>query len=144
MELGINYKFIFRRKLQQNNFRGLNLGNIFENIIDSCLNNFFVKSDMVQQWSADWVLLSLSCNWKEICLGFLSLIYNEIKTFVRLHFIAFFHLISLTVVHKGRQQKSRKRQWKRSSVGQQNIFFIFLSEFNLEISPKNATKHRVA
>ena len=31
---------------------------------------FFVKLDIVQQWSADWVLLSLSCNWKEICLVF--------------------------------------------------------------------------
>ena len=47
---------------------------------------FFVKLDIVQQWSADWVLLSLSCNWKEICLGFLSLIYNGIKTLVRSHF----------------------------------------------------------
>ena len=77
-----------------------------------------------------------------------------------LHFVAFFHVASLfstgvdnkkvgvdnekaleltnsTVFHRGRQQKS-------SRAGQQNIFFIFQPDFNVEISPKNATKHPVA
>ena len=70
-----------------------------------------------------------------------------------LHFVAFFHVASLfstrvdnekaleltnsTVFHRGRQQKS-------SRAGQQNIFFKFQPDFNLEISPKNATKHPVA
>ena len=77
-----------------------------------------------------------------------------------LHFIAFFHVASLlstgvdnekvgvdnkkaleltnsTVFHRGRQRKS-------SRAGQQNSFFIFQSDFNIEISPKNATKHPVA
>ena len=68
---------------------------------------------------------------------------------------------SLTVFHKGRQQKSggnnkkaleltnstvfhRGRQQKSSRAGQQNNFFIFQPDFNVEISPKNATKHPVA
>ena len=77
-----------------------------------------------------------------------------------LHFVAFFHVASLfstgvenkkvgvdnkkaleltnsTVFHRGRQQKS-------SRAGQQNNFFIFQPDFNVEISPKNATKHPVA
>ena len=80
--------------------------------------------------------------------------------FSLLHFAAFFHVYSLffkgvdnkkvgvdnekaleltnsTVFHKG-------RQWKSSRAGQQNIFFIFQPDFNVEISPKNATKHPVA
>ena len=74
-----------------------------------------------------------------------------------LHFVAFFHVASLfstgvdnetvgvdnekaleltnsTIFHRGRQQKS-------SRAGQQNNFFIFQPDFNVEISPKNATKH---
>ena len=78
-----------------------------------------------------------------------------------LHFVAFFHVASLfstgvdnkkvgvdnekaleltnsTVFQRSRQQKS-------SRAGQQNIFFfIFQPDFNVEISPKNATKHPVA
>ena len=77
-----------------------------------------------------------------------------------LHFVAFFHVASLfstgvdnkkvgvdnekaleltnsTVFHRGRQQKS-------SRAGQQNIFFILQPDFNVKISPKNATKHPVA
>ena len=84
-----------------------------------------------------------------------------------LHFVAFFHVASLlsagvdnekvgvdnkkvgvvneksleltnsNVFHRGRQQKS-------SRAGQQNNFFIFQSDFNIEISPKDATKHPVA
>ena len=46
-------------------------------------------------------------------------------------------LTNSTVFHRGRQQKS-------SRTGQQNIFFIFQPDFNVEISPKNATKHPVA
>ena len=77
-----------------------------------------------------------------------------------LHFVAFFPC-NLTVFHRGRQRKSgdgnekaleltnrtvfhRGRQQKSSRAGQQNIFFIFQPDFNLEISPKNATKHLVA
>ena len=77
-----------------------------------------------------------------------------------MHFVAFFHVASLlstgvdnekvgvnnekdqeltnsTFFHRGRQRKS-------SRAGQQYIFFIFQSDFNIEISPKNATKHPVA
>ena len=77
-----------------------------------------------------------------------------------LHFVAFFHVASLlstgvdnkkvgidkekaleltnsTVFHRGRQLKS-------SRAGKQNIFFKFQPDFNVEISPKNATKHPVA
>ena len=76
-----------------------------------------------------------------------------------LHFVAFFHVASLfstgvdnkkvgvdnekaleltnsTVFHRGRQQKS-------SRAGQQNILFIFHPDFNVEVSPKNVTKHPV-
>ena len=79
---------------------------------------------------------------------------------ILLHFVAFFHVASLfstgvenkkvgvdnkkaleltnsTVFHRG-------RQWKSSRAGQQNNFFIFQPDFNVEISPKNATKHPVA
>ena len=41
------------------------------------------------------------------------------------------------VFHRGRQLKS-------SRAGQQNNFFRFQPDFNIEISPKNATKHPVA
>ena len=72
---------------------------------------------------------------------------------ILLHFVAFFHVASLfstgvdnekaleltnsTVFHRG-------RQWKNSRAGQQNHVFIFQPDFNVEISPKNATKHPVA
>ena len=46
-------------------------------------------------------------------------------------------LTNSTVFHRG-------RQWKSSRAGQQNIFFIFQHDFNIEILPKNATKHPVA
>ena len=46
-------------------------------------------------------------------------------------------LTNSTVFHRSRQRKS-------SRAGQQNIFFIFQPDFNIEISPKNATKHPVA
>ena len=46
-------------------------------------------------------------------------------------------LTNSTVFHRGRQQKS-------SRAGQQNNFFIFQYDFNIEILPKNATKHPVA
>ena len=32
----------------------------------------------------------------------------------------------------------------KSRAGKQNIFFIFQPDFNVKISPKNATKHPVA
>ena len=88
-----------------------------------------------------------------------SLFSKELELHL-LHFVAFFHVASLfstgvdnkkvgvdnekaleltnsTVFHRGRQRKS-------SRAGQQNIFFIFEPDFNVEISPKNATKHPVA
>jgi hypothetical protein len=69
-----------------------------------------------------------------------------------LHFVAFFHVASLfstgvdnekggvdnekaleltnsTVFHRG-------RQWKSSRAGQQNTFFIFQPDFNVEYNPK--------
>ena len=49
-----------------------------------------------------------------------------------LHFVAFFQC-SFTVVYRGRQRKSGGRQWKSSRAGQQNIFFIFQPDFNIEI-----------
>ena len=69
-----------------------------------------------------------------------------------------FFLCSLTVFHRGRQQKSGGRKWKSSwadkqhcfprvrwwKSSRQNHFFIFHSDFNVEISPKNATNHPVA
>ena len=84
---------------------------------------------------------------------------TEQETFL-LHFVAFFHVESLlstgvdnkkvgvdnekaleltnsAVFHRGRQLKSsRARQ-------QNNFFFTFHPDFNVEISPKNATKHPV-
>ena len=82
------------------------------------------------------------------------------NTVVLLHFVVFFRVTSLfstgvdnkkvgvgnekaleltnsTVFHRGRQRKI-------SRAGQQNIFFIFQPDFNIEISPKDATKHPVA
>ena len=82
---------------------------------------------------------------------------------IEIPFVAFcsFFPCSLTVFHRGRQQKvgvdnekplepknstvfHRDRQWKSSRAGQQNTFFIFQPDFNIETSPKNATKHPVA
>ena len=76
-----------------------------------------------------------------------------LQTFLLLHFVVLFHVASLfstgvdnekaleltisTVFHRG-------RQWKSSRAGQQNISFIFQPDLNIEISPKNATKHPVA
>ena len=85
---------------------------------------------------------------------------NSVTRKCLLHFVAFFHVASLfstgvdnqkvgvdnekaleltnsTVFHRG-------RQWKSSRAGKQNIFFIFQPDFNIEISPKNVTKHPVA
>ena len=61
-------------------------------------------------------------------------------------FVAFcsFFPCSLTFFHRGRKQKSGGRQQKSSRAGQQNNFFIFQPDFNVQISPKNATKHPVA
>ena len=64
--------------------------------------------------------------------------------FSLLHFVAFFHVDSL--FYKGvdtRQQKSGDRQWKSSRAGQQNIIFILQPDFNVKLSPKNATKQPV-
>ena len=67
-----------------------------------------------------------------------------------LHFLAI--PCSLTVFHRGRQLKSGGRQL--FSIGVHNekaleldnriVFYIFQPDFNVEISPKNATKHPVA
>ena len=77
-----------------------------------------------------------------------------------LHFVAFFHVASQ--LSTGIDNKKvgvdnekaleltnstvfyRGRQWKSSRAGQQNIFFIFQPDFNIEISPENATKQPVA
>ena len=79
-------------------------------------------------------------------------------------FVAFcsFFPCSLTVFHMGRQQKSGGRQQKSSRADKQlcfpqgqtmkklqswkteYFFFIFQPDFNIEIPPKNATKHPVA
>ena len=74
-------------------------------------------------------------------LSYVTNLKKSQKTFVA--FCSFFPC-SLTVFHRGRQQKSRGRQWKSSRAGQQNFFFIVQPDFNVEISPKNATKHPVA
>ena len=57
-----------------------------------------------------------------------------------LHFVAFFPC-SLTVFHRGDNEKVEVDNEK---AGQQNNFFTFKPDFNIEISPKNATNHPVA
>jgi hypothetical protein len=54
-----------------------------------------------------------------------------------LHFVDFFHVASLfsTGVENKKVGVDNKKQ---------NNFFIFQPDFNVEISPKNATKHPVA
>ena len=73
-----------------------------------------------------------------------SLIFYELCFYrnsnTLLHFVAFFHVASLLTTG----QKIGGAQLKSSRAGQQNIFFIFQPDFNIETSPKNATKHYVA
>ena len=59
----------------------------------------------------------------------------EQKDFFLLHFRSFF-LGTLTVVHRGRQQKSGSRQQKSSRVGQQNNFLIIWPYFIKKNHPK--------
>ena len=46
--------------------------------------------------------------------------------------------------NRGEEVFHRVKQWKRSRAGQQNNLFIFQPDFDVEISPKNETKHPVA
>ena len=71
-----------------------------------------------------------------------------------LHFVAFFHVASLISTEVDNRKVEvdnkkaleltnstvfhRSRQWKSSRAGQQNIFFIFQPDFNVEISPKTS------
>ena len=69
-----------------------------------------------------------------------------------LHFVAFFHVASLLST---RIEKEKVRVDNEKAVaalffhrvdnekGQQNIFFIFQPDFNIKISPKNATKYYI-
>ena len=68
-----------------------------------------------------------------------------------LHFVAFFHvacsLFSMGVDNKKvgvDNEKALELTNSNEKAGQQNIFFIFQPDFNVETSPKNATKHPVA
>ena len=82
---------------------------------------------------------------KPFLYQFLCFAYNEIYTelnIILLHFVAFFHVASLLSAGVD-NKKTGGRQWKSSRAGQQNIFFIFQSDFNIEILPKNETKHPV-
>ena len=72
------------------------------------------------------------------------------------HFVAFcsFFPCSLTVFHMCTGVDNEKalkltnsavfHKGKRTRAGQQNNLFIFQPDFNVQISPKNATKHPVA
>ena len=73
------------------------------------------------------LVLNLMCN---------LLTYHLVRKKSKYIFVAFcsFFPCSLTVVHRDRQRKSGGRQWKSSRAGQQNIFFIFQPDFNVEIS----------
>ena len=122
-----------------------------------------------KEFSASFLPFFFSVLWKKVDfiqrlwisnLELHSCILGIVHKLRLLHFVAFFHVASLfstgvenkkvgvdnkkaleltnsTVFHRG-------RQWKSSRAGQQNNFFIFQPDFNVEISPKNATKHPVA
>ena len=53
-----------------------------------------------------------------------------------LHFVAFFHIASLFSTGVDNE--------KALELDNRIFFFIFQPDFNVEISPKNATKHPVA
>ena len=60
-----------------------------------------------------------------------------------LHFVAFFHVASLLSTGVD-NKKVRVDNEKALELGNR-IFFSYLTpDFNIEISPKNATKHPVA
>jgi hypothetical protein len=56
-----------------------------------------------------------------------------------LHFVAFFHIASLLSTGV-----DNKKVGVDNEKALELIFFIFQPDFNIEISPKNATKHPVA
>ena len=60
-----------------------------------------------------------------------------------LHFVAFFHVNSLlfTGVDKAEVKVDNE---KALELDNRFFFFIFQLDFNIELSPKNATKHPVA
>ena len=67
-----------------------------------------------------------------------------------LHFVAFFHIASLLSTGVDNEKvgvdNEKALELTNSTVfhsGRQ-FFFIFQSDFNIEISPTNATKHPVA
>ena len=69
-----------------------------------------------------------------------------------MHFVTFFHVASLFSTgidnKKVGVDNEKALELTNSTVfhrgGQQNNFFIFQPDFNVEISPKNTTKHPVA
>ena len=63
-------------------------------------------------------------------------------SYLLLHFVAFFHVASLlsTGVDKEKMGVDNEKALELDN----RIFFIFQPDFNIEISPKNATKHPVA
>ena len=72
---------------------------------------------------------------------------NKILFLLNLDFCGSLNFLNSKPVHftiKTKVKPLSKSKQKSSRAGQQNIFFIFQSDFNIEISPKNATKHPVA
>ena len=60
----------------------------------------------------------------------------KLVKFHLLHFVAFFHVASLFSTWVDNE--------KALELDNRIFFFIFQPDFNVEISPKNATKHPVA
>ena len=60
-----------------------------------------------------------------------------------LHFVAFFHIASLFSTGLDNAKVGVDNE-KAQELDNRIIFFIFQPDFNVEVSPKNATKHPVA
>ena len=60
-----------------------------------------------------------------------------------LHFVVFFHVASLFSTGVDNEKVGVDNE-KALELDNRIFFFIFQPDFNVEISPKNATKHPVA
>ena len=60
-----------------------------------------------------------------------------------LHFVAFFHVASLFSTGVDNQKVGVDNE-KALELDNRIFFFVFQPDFNIEILPKNATKHHVA
>ena len=70
------------------------------------------------------------------------LLHNE-RTSILLHFVAFFHVAPLFSTGVDNKKVGVDNE-KALELENRIILFIFQPDFNVEISPKNATKHPVA